>query len=85
MAQSKFTLYKCVKLDDGAWRYKRAAFYSNGKIKPNIVVVAHCNEYAGAVTASVHRVARRDIPEREGAKVECGSSFSTSGSCSGRK
>jgi len=32
-------LYKCVKLDDGAWRYKRAAFYSNGKIKPNIVVV----------------------------------------------
>ena len=39
MAQSKFPPYKFVKLDDGAWRYKRAAFYSNGKIKPNMVVV----------------------------------------------
>jgi hypothetical protein len=39
MAQSKFTLYKYVKLGDGSWRYKKAAFYSNGKIKPNIVVV----------------------------------------------
>jgi len=39
MAQSKFTPYKLVKLDDGAWRYKRVAFYSNGKIKPNMVVV----------------------------------------------
>ena len=38
MAQSKFTLYKYVKLGDGSWRYKKAAFYSNGKIKPNVVV-----------------------------------------------
>jgi integrase len=35
MAQSKFTLYKYIKLADGSWRYCRAAFYSNGKIKPN--------------------------------------------------
>jgi hypothetical protein len=34
MAQSKFTLYKYVKLDDGSWRYERAAFHLNGKIKP---------------------------------------------------
>ncbi|MFI5096988.1 MAG: tyrosine-type recombinase/integrase [Candidatus Acidiferrales bacterium] len=38
MAQSKFTLYKYVKLGDCSWRYKKAAFYSNGKIKPNVVV-----------------------------------------------
>jgi len=40
MAQSKFTLYKYVKLGDGSWRYKKAAVYSNGKIKPNVVVAA---------------------------------------------
>lgn len=39
MAQSKFTIYKYVKLGDGSWRYKKAAFYSNGKIKPNVVIV----------------------------------------------
>ncbi|MGH9716807.1 MAG: tyrosine-type recombinase/integrase [Candidatus Acidiferrales bacterium] len=39
MAQSKFTLYKFVKLDNGDWRYKKAAFYSNGKIKPNRCLV----------------------------------------------
>ena len=39
MAQSKFTLYRYVKLGDGSWRYKRAAFSSNGKIKPNVVIV----------------------------------------------
>jgi hypothetical protein len=31
MAQSKFTLYKYVKMSDGSWRYKKAAFHSNGK------------------------------------------------------
>ncbi len=35
MAQSKFTLYKYIKLAGGYWRYCRAPFYSNGKIKPN--------------------------------------------------
>ncbi|MGC1684131.1 MAG: site-specific integrase [Candidatus Acidiferrales bacterium] len=35
MAQSKFTIYRYVKLKNGSWRYCRAAFYSNGKIKPN--------------------------------------------------
>ncbi|HZC66072.1 MAG TPA: hypothetical protein VE545_05840, partial [Candidatus Dormibacteraeota bacterium] len=39
MAQSKFTLYKYVKMGDGSWRYKKAAFHSNGKIKPNVVIV----------------------------------------------
>src|SRR6266404_5489682 len=39
MAQSKFTLYKYVKLADSSWRYCRAAFYSNGKIKPNQCIV----------------------------------------------
>src|SRR5580704_12438669 len=35
----KFSIYKYVKLDGKGWRYARAAFHSNGKIKPNIVVV----------------------------------------------
>jgi hypothetical protein len=39
MAQSKFTLYKYIKLKDGSWRYCKAAFYSNGKIKPNRCIV----------------------------------------------
>jgi hypothetical protein len=39
MAQSKFTLYKYIKLEDSSWRYCKAAFYSNGKIKPNRCVV----------------------------------------------
>jgi integrase len=39
MAQSKFTLYKYIKLADGSWRYCKAAFYSNGKIKTNRSIV----------------------------------------------
>jgi len=39
MAHSKFTLHKYIKLDDGSWRSKRAAFYANGKIKPCVVIV----------------------------------------------
>jgi hypothetical protein len=39
MAQSKFTLYKYIKLAHGSWRYCTAAFYSNGKIKPNGCIV----------------------------------------------
>jgi integrase len=38
MAQPKFTLYKYVKLQTG-WRYCKAAFHENSKIKPNIVIV----------------------------------------------
>lgn len=38
MAQPKFTLYKYVKLQSG-WRYCKAAFHENVKIKPNIVIV----------------------------------------------
>lgn len=37
MGQRKFTLYKDVKIGCG-WQKVRAAFYSNGKIKPNIVI-----------------------------------------------
>jgi hypothetical protein len=39
MAQSKFTLYKYIKIKDGSWRYCKAAFYSNAKIKPNRCIV----------------------------------------------
>lgn len=38
MALPKFTIYKHVKLEYG-WRYCKAAFHSNRKIKPDIVVV----------------------------------------------
>jgi hypothetical protein len=37
MGQRKFTLYKDVKIGCG-WQKVKAAFYSNGKIKPNIVI-----------------------------------------------
>jgi hypothetical protein len=33
MAQSQFMLYKYIKLANGSWRYCKAAFYSNGKIR----------------------------------------------------
>jgi hypothetical protein len=35
MAQSNSTIYRYVKRKNGSWRYGSAAFYSNGKIKPN--------------------------------------------------
>jgi len=38
MGQRKFTLYKDVKIDRG-WQKAKAAFYSNGKIKPNIILI----------------------------------------------
>ena len=38
MAQSEFTIYKYIKLER-SWRYCRAVFYSNGKIKPNRCIV----------------------------------------------
>jgi integrase/recombinase XerD len=38
MALPKYTLYKHVKLEFG-WRYCKAAFHTNGKIKPNVVLV----------------------------------------------
>ncbi|HET8922372.1 MAG TPA: tyrosine-type recombinase/integrase [Candidatus Acidoferrum sp.] len=38
MGISKYTLYKYVKVD-GTWRYCKAAFHENGKIKPDIVFV----------------------------------------------
>ena len=39
MAISKYTLYKYVKVV-GTWRYCKAAYHDNGKIKPNIVFVS---------------------------------------------
>jgi hypothetical protein len=38
MRQPKFQLYKHIKIS-GKWRYCRAAIYSNGKVKPHVVVV----------------------------------------------
>lgn len=37
--KSKYTLYKSVKREDGVWRYRRAAYHPNGKIKINTVIV----------------------------------------------
>ena len=39
----KFSIYKYVKLQGKGWRYACAAFHSNGKIKPNIVIVKGAN------------------------------------------
>ena len=38
MANSKYTFYKFVKVD-GTWRYCKAAYHENSKIKPDIVFV----------------------------------------------
>src|SRR5712672_3641033 len=38
MATSKYTLYKYVKVH-GTWRYCKAAYHDNSKIKPDIVFV----------------------------------------------
>jgi hypothetical protein len=38
MPQPKLQLYKHIKIS-GKWRYCRAAIYSNGKVKPHVVVV----------------------------------------------
>lgn len=38
MGISKYTLYKYVKVD-GTWRYCKAAYHDNAKIKPDIVFV----------------------------------------------
>lgn len=43
MALPKFTLYKHVKLKSG-WRYCKAAWYPNGKIKPHVVIVGAVEE-----------------------------------------
>ena len=40
---AKLTIYKYVRTDKG-WRYRKAAFHPNGKIKPNVVVVGGVQE-----------------------------------------
>jgi integrase len=39
----KFSINKYVKLEGKGWRYARAAYHANGKIKPNIVLVKRAN------------------------------------------
>jgi len=38
MPHPKYQLYKHIKIS-GKWRYCRAASYSNGKVKPYVIVV----------------------------------------------
>jgi integrase/recombinase XerD len=40
---SIYKIYKYVRTDKG-WRYRKAAFHPNGKIKPNVVVVSGVEE-----------------------------------------
>jgi hypothetical protein len=47
MPQPKFQLYKHIKIS-GKWRYCRAASYSNGKVKPHVVVVGAQEVFAVA-------------------------------------
>jgi hypothetical protein len=39
----KFSIYKYVKIEGKGWRYARAAYHANGKIKPNIVLAKGAN------------------------------------------
>jgi hypothetical protein len=68
----KFTLYKYVKLGDGSWRCKEAAFYSNGKIKPDVAVA--CKNAQGKPSEELRAEGIEDR-ERAGAvrhRVPCG-------------
>ncbi|MGB2676853.1 MAG: hypothetical protein WAN12_07200 [Candidatus Acidiferrum sp.] len=47
----KFSIYKYVKLQGKRWRYARAAYHPNGKIKPNVVLVKGAN---GRATEEKH-------------------------------
>jgi site-specific recombinase XerD len=69
MAQSKFTLYKYVKLKDEVWRYKKAAFYSNGKIKPNVVIVG--KDAKGKLIEETH-VEGKYVMNHNGAWLDAG-------------
>ena len=40
---AKLSIYKYVRTDKG-WRYCKAAFHPNGKIKPNVVFVSGVEE-----------------------------------------
>jgi integrase len=40
----KFSIYKYVKLAGKGWRYARAAYHPNGKIKPDVVLVKGADE-----------------------------------------
>ena len=40
---AKLTIYKYVRTGKG-WRYCKAAFHPNGKIKPNVVAVSGVEE-----------------------------------------
>jgi hypothetical protein len=39
----KFSVYKYVRLEGKGWRYKRAAYHPNKKIKPDVVLVKGVN------------------------------------------
>ncbi|HJZ64107.1 MAG TPA: hypothetical protein VKD70_07310 [Candidatus Acidoferrum sp.] len=41
---AKLSVYKYVRTHEG-WRYSKAAFHCNGKIKPNIVLVKGVEKY----------------------------------------
>lgn len=47
----KFSIYKYVRLEGKGWRYARAAYHPNGKIKPNVVLVKGVN---GSATEEKH-------------------------------
>jgi len=54
----KFSVYKYVRLEGKGWRYKRAAYHPNKKIKPDVVLVKGVNgknaeeKYLKALTSS---------------------------------
>jgi integrase len=43
ISMARFSIYKYVRTEKG-WRYCKAAFHPNGKIKPNVVVVSGVEE-----------------------------------------
>jgi len=68
---AKLTIYKYVRTGKG-WRYCKAAFHPNGKIKPNAVVVSGVEEKHTEGRYSVgHEVSKESVePITEGADLK---------------
>jgi hypothetical protein len=66
---AKLSIYKYVRTDKG-WRYCKAAFHPNGKIKPNVVVVGGVEEKHTEGRYFLTLARTRQMPS---ASVYCGS------------
>ena len=93
--KAKYSVWKSVRREDGIWRYRRAAYHPNGKIKINTVIVDGREEvheegryyasHAGAwlplaeKKAGLLRRGIRAVPDKSVPRLETGSGAPKSG------